>query len=228
MAREELDRDEEVSDPVGDDLAAFIAKVFSSKSKEAKLKEKAGQYLYPNNCLTLTVPMTNPEIWAILKSYVKKTDTKVTSIQRYVAKGATAVLKCVDKMAGRGNDEMKELLDGLTFLGHAFQCLSMHRRDLQKYALPSDIRGICDLSESCQPPSDLLYGNEVKRLMKEAREQNRFSMSSKRDYKRRPLSRNGRYFLGERRFPSRWGSQSQRRHAPGSSQNKRKKQTSLH
>ncbi|GFR64724.1 hypothetical protein ElyMa_000184900 [Elysia marginata] len=141
-AGEEFEEDTEVSDPVRNDISSFINRVFSRKTKSEKLRDKASALKRPENCPTLATPLTNPETWAVLKGHAKRNDSKLTAIQSYVGKSAVAVARCADKLAASHPAETKQLIDALILLGHAHHCLTLQRKDHQRYALPWDIRGI--------------------------------------------------------------------------------------
>ncbi|XP_012934980.1 uncharacterized protein LOC106011106 [Aplysia californica] len=235
VAGQEFEEDEDTSGPVSEELAEFIHKIFSKTGKGEKLREKAKLYSRPDNCPGLGTPLTNPEIWAVLKGSAKRIDTKLTAIQNLVGKSAVAVAQCADELAKSDPALTKRLIDALALLGHAHKCLTLQRKDRQKYALPSDIRAICDPSvEENAETSKFLYGDDVKKALKEAKESKRLTSSLKADYtpysfKRRSannFNKPGRPFLDHRgysQFPK-WKSQGPAHKRGHNSQYRRRKQ----
>ncbi|GFO19385.1 hypothetical protein PoB_004589000 [Plakobranchus ocellatus] len=85
-------------------------------------------------------------MWAALKSHAKRNDSQLTAIESYEGKSAVAIARCADAFAASHPGETKNLIDALTLLGHAHQRLTLRRKDHQRYALPWDMRGICEPS----------------------------------------------------------------------------------
>ncbi|GFO29338.1 hypothetical protein PoB_005584300 [Plakobranchus ocellatus] len=166
-AGEEFEEDNETSGPVSADLSSFINKVFTKKTKVEKLRDKASALKRPENCPHLATPLTNPEIWAVPKSHAKRNDSELTAIQSYVGKSAVAIAQCADALAATHPGETKNLIDALTLLGYAHQCLTLQRKDHQRYALPWDMRGICDPSGETHT-SQYLYGDDIRKTIWEA------------------------------------------------------------
>ena len=166
--------DNDLGEPISDNLAQFITQVFVNKPNEEIIKDKAGQYKKPANCLALRWPITNEEIWKSLNSATKKTDTKMTNIQIMVTKAAAAVAECLDKQATTAPPAHTQLLlDALIMLGRAHQSLTLQRREQQKPALPREYKSLCDISQA-HPNNTLskfLYGDDIRKKMKEAKEE---------------------------------------------------------
>jgi|GEM_PF-7048075 len=230
QAGQDFEEDNDTSGPVSDDLAEFIRKVFTNKGKDEKLREKVKQYKWPENCPDLATPLTNPEIWGVLKAPAKQIDSKLSAIQKHVGKSAVAVAQCADVLAKSDPTLTKQLIDALALLGHAHQCITLQRKDRQKYALPWDIRGICDPSqEMSQSSSKYLYGNDLKKALKDAKESKSLTSSLRTDYsykRRSSQSKPGKSFLDQHRYSSfpKWKSQGPTHKRGHQSQYRRRKQ----
>jgi len=203
-AEEEFGQNEEDGETLSSPLATFIEKRFYDGATDKKIKSKAETYKRPGNCKVLTAPMTNPEIWKTLRSHAKRTDVRMTNIQKNVAKATIAIARCADKLAsesaGEGKEALSNLTDAMVLLGHTHKSLSQQRRDLQRYALPVDFRALCDSSVSTgtTTASDWLYGDDIKTSLKEAREQRRLT-TSLREGQKSTYNNNRGHFLGRAR-----------------------------
>lgn len=206
-ANAELEVDKEIGEPLSDLLATFTNKRFSEPPKDENIKEKFSKYKRPENCHTLNVRQTNKEIWNLLKGFNKKTDMKWTSVQKSIAKITTAISRASDiitdmaksKKTGRAKEAVKGLTDAISILGHTQQKITNYRREAQRPALPFDVRGICEM------PADgheWLYGNDVKKLIREAKEQRRLITPSSHNFssyrQSQSYTRKKGHFLGRR------------------------------
>ncbi|XP_012945501.1 uncharacterized protein LOC106013680 [Aplysia californica] len=170
-ANNEYEVDEEITDPLSENLAKFVEKRFCTTMKDDKMKEKVSKYKRPGNCEALLVRQTNPEIWKLLQSGGKKNDAKYTSIQKTIAKATTAVAQCADLLVKDGESKrpiVQKLLDVISILGHSQQKITSRRKEAQRWALPMNMKGICDV------PIDgtkFLYGDDIKKTIHDANEQ---------------------------------------------------------
>lgn len=205
LAGRDLEEDTEVGDEIDKFLANFVKKVFVEKPNETKIKEKVVSYKKPANCTYLTAPLTNPEVWKVLDTRTKKTDTKLTNIQVMMTKASIAITKCATKLAQSNTELTKPLLDALTMLGRAHQCMTMQRKDQQKSSMPADLKALGDPTDaSTSSSSPYLYGDDIKKKIKELKEQKSLLASLKDQpkyshHRRYSGQRNARPFLGVRR-----------------------------
>lgn len=205
-AEAELGNDEEVDTPLSPLLCSFVSNRFTKPLGDKILKKKLGDYKRPDNCPQLTAPLTNPEIWKTLRGPYKKNDTRLTNMQTNVCKATSAVAKATEELNSLKDScpEVKSvighLLNAISFLGHTSQSMTVFRRDSQRYALPGDFKGICDARIE---DTKFLYGNDVKKTLREAREDKRLTYSLKDDYAPRgsfsSYPRKRQPFLGRQR-----------------------------
>lgn len=108
---------------MSDELARLIGKLFTKQMKEQKRKEKGNKYKLPKIVRTWWSHKQISEIWAILKSYAKRADSRMNTIQRYLSKVATAVVRAIDMLSGsetvmaNKNDLLTQLIDALSIMG---------------------------------------------------------------------------------------------------------------
>ncbi|GFO50200.1 hypothetical protein PoB_007670500 [Plakobranchus ocellatus] len=88
--------------------------------------------------------------------------------------------QCADALAASHPGETKNLIDALSPLGHAHLCLTLQRKDHQMYALPWDMRGICDPSGETHT-SQYLNGDDVRKTIREAQDTKRLTTSLRAD-----------------------------------------------
>lgn len=137
---------------------------------------------------------------------------KLTTLQKNISKATTAIAKSADlitKITNERKDKtaetrqaIKGLTDAISFLGNAQQKITIQRKEAQKSSLPFDIRGICEM------PSDgdeWLYGDDIKKAIRDAKEQRRLTMTIPRSqgsfHSRGPHTAYGKkrgHFLGRR------------------------------
>ena len=60
----------------------------TDKINTEKVKEKSQNLLIPENCMKLSVPLTNKEIWNQLNNFQKKSDLRIINMQKNIPKAA--------------------------------------------------------------------------------------------------------------------------------------------
>ena len=60
----------------------------TDKINTEKVKEKSQNLLIPENCMKLSVPLTNKEIWNQLNNSQKKSDLRIINMQKNIPKAA--------------------------------------------------------------------------------------------------------------------------------------------
>ena len=203
----EVDVDKMKGPDIDNKLAKVIAARFTSRLDENIMKEKTEKYKLPGNCAAIAPPTLNEELLQAhigLKRGARRDDARLMAVQRMVTKATTALASSVeklhdfaDKFVGGGKSEMKKManevieksLDACAFLGQAQQDLSLRRKFQIMKDLPADIKTIC-YQKTSREESDKLFGNDVNKDMKEAREAHRLNVYKPKTnfgYGRRPF-----------------------------------------
>ena len=91
------DSNEEVYGPkLSDLLAQRIEGKWQTKLTSKKVKEKSQNLLTPENCMRLSIPLINKEIWKQLNNFQKKSDLRILSIQSNIQKAAFVAVRATD------------------------------------------------------------------------------------------------------------------------------------
>ena len=137
------------------------------------IKKKKDLHKRPRNCDKVIVPKVNKEIWRQMmkQGFTKKRDLRLMNVQSAITKSACAIVSVAEsllKMDGDKHDqEVRNCLDAIYLLGHANTAMSMQRRELLRPVLKSDYAGLCD---SGTPVTSLLFGDDLPKSLKEARQ----------------------------------------------------------
>ena len=91
------DSNEEVYGPkLSDLLAQRIEGKWQTKLTSKKVKEKSQNLLTPENCMRLSIPLINKEIWKQLNNFQKKSDLRILSIQSNIQKAEFVAVRATD------------------------------------------------------------------------------------------------------------------------------------
>ena len=103
--------DDKKGPKINDKLATIAKKRRGRKLAQDKLASLLDKHPQPENCAEMVVPRTNPEIWAQLNSYKRKSDLKLANMQQ-----TFAVLTLCDKvlaLKGEAPSSKEMLSDGV-------------------------------------------------------------------------------------------------------------------
>lgn len=191
-----LSEDETAGPNIEPKLAEITMKRWGKKLNPDKLKTIIGKYKPPANCTSMTTTgcKCNPEIWSQLSSTKKRTDLQLSNLQQVVLKAAVATLQTTNTLVNEKSDTDKsELLtqsiDTVALLAHAHTQVSQLRRDQIKPVLKQEYSTIC--SAEVQPDSNWLFGSDLAKTLKDAKEASHISSSFKH-YSTKPYSNNKR------------------------------------
>ena len=187
-----LSDDESTGPNISQKLADIALKRWGKQMNAEKLKSILEKYARLENCPGMTCKKINPEIWKLLNSSRKKTDVQLYHLQQTVLKVMFAVLQTtntlVESSSNMGNNQiLANLIDAIAMLAHTHSNMSLLRKDQIKPALKQKYSAICDLED--QPDSKLLFGNELAKNLKEAKEASHLS-SSMKSFTTKPYSAN--------------------------------------
>ena len=151
--------------PVSDALAKIIAARFSGGFTAEVHKEKVEKTARPSNCPDLAVPKVNQEIWDRLQIPQRKADWRIFGTQRGLVAAGAKVSRAVDALNTKHPDPhtkeiVRELVDALGLVGHAFKDLSVHRREVLRPVMAREYVSLCNASAKVSTPQ-LLFGEDL-------------------------------------------------------------------
>ena len=210
----DLETQEEYGRPVHDKLARIANNRFTVKLPDGKLKEKMSVVLTPDNCLGIRPPRLNEEIVERLDKTSKKNDCRLMHVQKLISCATSALINATDelhsasaqwsvskegrKFAEVANKMLSASGDVMAMLGMASQELSARRRHQMMAALPKDLASICNNDNV--PVTDKLFGNDIEKAMKSARDSFKMKSSNLHHNRFHPFKRSqsGKgHFLGQ-------------------------------
>ena len=172
------------SPKINDKLAQLVQQRWETTLNLEKIKEKAHQFLPPENA-PLIVPLTNNEIWTKMLWHHRNSDLTFTNFQRNVQKAAVAISQVADqilqkKQSMKVNDKIETesnkfdvkglietSLDAVAILGHTSNKLSTLRKKNIRPLLSDDYKSLCKLDFT---GADLLFGEDLSKSMTRAKE----------------------------------------------------------
>ena len=180
LAKSLSDEDESTSPNIDPKLAEITMKRWGKKLNPEKLKIISDKYQRPANCTSMTGIRCNPEIWSQLSSTKKRTDLHLFNIQQVVLKVAAASLQTTNALANsKSGDDQSHLLaqsvDIIALLAHAHTQISQLRREQIKPILKQEYSTIS--SAEIQPDSKWLFGSDLAKTLKDAKEASSISSS---------------------------------------------------
>jgi hypothetical protein len=179
-----LSDDDEANGPnIEQKLADIATKRWGKKLNPDKLKIMIEKYKRPANCPGMSCRKINPEIWRQLNSQKKRTDLQLYNLQQTVLKVTFATLDTTNALVANKSeiDHSKlvaQSVDSIAMLAHAHSQLSQLRKEQVKPAIKQEYSAICSLED--QPDSKLLFGNDLAKTLKDAKEASNISSSMKR------------------------------------------------
>ena len=222
-----LERELVIEEENGPEVLAQLARIaknrFTVRLTDTSLEEKGAKYQIPDNCREIRGPVLNEEVKDryLTNTNAKKADEWIQNVQVLITRACAAVLTMSDKVhrtvtdvAGKGPlsmdakaliSQLNECLtangDVMAFLGNAQQELTIRRRFQMRSSLPKEIQAICSAK---LPHSDKLFGEDVERRVRSAREayratQNRGSAGHRFHPYRGGANRGTPHFLGQGR-----------------------------
>ncbi|CAB4033232.1 Hypothetical predicted protein, partial [Paramuricea clavata] len=176
-----LSDDESTGPNISQKLADIALKRWGKQLNPEKLKSILEKYTRPENCPGMTCKKVNPEIWQLLGSKSKRTDIQLYNLQQSVLKATFAALQTTNMLMetpDRDNSQLlASLVDTVAILAHTHTNLSLVRKEQIKPALKQEYSAICSLED--QPNSKLLFGNDLAKNLKDAKEASSLSSSMK-------------------------------------------------
>ena len=155
---------------ISDPLAQRVEGKWQTKLTSKTVKEKSQNLLTPENCMKLSVPLTNKEFWSQLNNFQKKSDLRIINMQKNIQKAAVGLVRVTDGLL-QANCNIKETikrnLDAISLLGHVSQDFSSLRCQKLKPALHPKCAGLCDLEYT---DTKQLFGEDISKSLVKAKE----------------------------------------------------------
>ena len=140
--------EEEYGPKISDPLAQRVVGKWQTMLTSEKVKEKSQNLLTPENCMKLSVPLTNKEIWNQLNNLQKKSELLLQ-------------VNCNIKIS------IKRNLDAISVLAHVSEDLSSLRRQKLKPAQHPKCAELCDLEYADKKQ---LFGEDISKSLVKAKE----------------------------------------------------------
>ena len=153
---------------------------------DEKLKGLMETYNTPGNCPSLICQKVNPQIWNTLSQGTKKADVHLYNLQETLVKAVFASLQSTSALVLKdlGADQtqlMGQSIDSLAMLAHAYAQRTQLRKNQIRPALKPEYSAICSLGENQE--SKFLFGDDLPKVFKEAKDSSNISSSVKQQSK---------------------------------------------
>ena len=187
--------DDGTGDKIMQQLADMATKLWGKKLCSEKLKRLLEKYKRPENCVDIKGTKINPDIWNQLKPSKRKIDLQLSNMQQVVRKVTFATPQTTNvllqKASGSANSKLiTQSGDVISLLDHVNTQLAQFRREQIKPALKQEYSAIC--SAEVPLTSQYLFGDELAKQLRDARESCKISQSVGHSSHRRPYTGNQR------------------------------------
>ena len=169
--------------------------LWGKKRSSDKLKNLLDKSKRPENCADIKSTKINTEIWNQLNPNKKKVDLQLSNMQQVVRKVTFETLQTTNVLlqnaSGSANSNLiTQSVDVVALLGYVNTQLAQFRREQIKPALKQEYSTIC----SAEVPLTIqfLFGDELAKQLRDARESSKISQSVGHSSQRRPYTGNHR------------------------------------
>ena len=175
---EKFNPKESVDLEVNEDLASFVNSTFRDGISDDRQNDLIKDTHRPNNCDALVKTKVNQSIWRLLKPQTQTDDVKMQSIQNNIIKASINITKLLDQ-AGEslGTSNVELGTNALGLLGQANKLINNKRKECHKNDLDNKYHY---LTSHNFPYTDMLYGDDVNKNVREIQDMNRLSRSISR------------------------------------------------
>eukprot|EP00794_Sanderia_malayensis_P012488 gene12488-13771_t len=188
--------DTTLGDEILDNLADRICKHFVVDPTKVS-SDLLGRLKLPKNCSGIVVPMMNQTILD-MKDFesIRPVERKLYNTQLNVQRATAAIAKIANMVLEADQNSkmidskalLRAALDGVTVLGQAQASLTNSRKNNIKQILSDDVKDICNPKRKA---SQYLFGDDLPKLIKEARDLYRMSnnIGNKKPQSKHPSTR---------------------------------------
>ena len=170
--------EENCSQAVNANLAQMVNKFFREGVADEKIAELLKSYNRPDNCDGLSKIKINPLVWNIIPQQAKTIDKNSQAAHSLLVKSGTVLTQLVDSLAKGGHSSLVEQgLDALAMLGQMNKLLVFRRREALKPVIQRDFLHLCSQTV---PYTNLLFGDDVTKNVKEIQDMERIKKMVRR------------------------------------------------
>ena len=161
-------------------LADIAIKRWGTKLQSDKISSILGKHPQPENCKEMAIGRVNPEIWAPLNAAKRNADLRLANMQQALQKATFAIVTTCDKLlAVKSQIDTKDIvtdsIDAIALVGHVVSEISSIRREQLRPSLKHEFQTIC--SKSVPPSSKLLFGDDLAKQIRDAKETSRIGLT---------------------------------------------------
>lgn len=178
-------------------LAKLADKMLRHRMSDKALKEKLERQERPENCNNVKPTRVNPGIWRKLRDHTKRSDGQMYKIQQALIKGIIPVLRMTDlsmtgSLSNKQIQDMKKMgLEALSLLAHSNYEINVQRKQLMKSDIGRDYAYLCS---SQMPFSDMLFGDDLQKQLKDIGDQNKIGAKIQhKDYRSHSYTNGSKY-----------------------------------
>ena len=199
-------------EPILQNLADRVHKYWETNPQNAKslhlvINKLCETYRTPSNCDRLKTPLINEAIYKSLSPATKRHDADLAEIQKHLMVATNASIQIAQSVLEADNKSImvdskvliKHILNTLTVLGAAHGKLSNRRKSGIAPYLDANLRDICNPNH---PVTGYLFGDDLPKAIKDAKEVSRLSASikasDKKSYYKDSISHREKYSYGQK------------------------------
>ncbi|XP_071479032.1 uncharacterized protein [Diadema antillarum] len=183
-----------IGEAVDEEIAKSVNYFIGNKLEDKAIEETVEKYPPPSNCPHLDTPKVNAPIWEHLQSVTRNRDLKLQRVQKCLTRGIGALLRSLD-----ARDISESQQDALALLSNAHFELNCVRKELIKPDINSEYVHLCKPST---PVTQLLFGDDLTRQMKDLKEQHKASAGVMRTQQKHTSRPSGSFHPYRRPFNS--------------------------
>ena len=161
-------------------LVDIAIKRWGNKLNSDKMTSILGKHPQLENCEDMSIARVNPEIWVPLNATMRKADLRLANMQQALKKATFAIVTTCDKLlAVKSQIETKEMVTdsiyAITLVGHVVSEISSIRCEQLRPSLTQEFQTIC--FNSVSPSSKLLFGDDLAKQIRDAKEMSRIGQT---------------------------------------------------
>ena len=158
-------------------LADIAIKRWGTKLQSDKISSILGKHPQPENCEDMAIGRV---IWASLNADKRKADLRLANMQQALQKATFAIVTTCNKLQAVKSqidtrDMVTDSIDAIALVGHVVSEISSIRREQLRPSLKHEFQTIS--SNSVSPSSKLLFGDDLAKQIRDAKETSRIGLT---------------------------------------------------